>query len=422
MYEKNKKYRIIVAHPGRQHSFRLATALKKKDMLTYYVTTIYNKDSSWIMRLIKIFLSKDNLKRANNRKNIFLEDSDVIQYCELGGLIEAFLARIDKSHRFYRFMQRVDSDRFGIKVAKLAIRKNVDAVVMYDSNAKAGFRYLKEKAPYIVRIQDVSIVPRPYMKVIYETEIKNSGYNDLKRENEYLWIPKQLFRTQSEIDDSQYFLAASQFVKEGLLFCGASEDQIKIVPYGANVSSEIQRSLIQEERPCKFLFVGQVIYRKGITYLLDAISQMQGDAELTVVGSYNPNDWFIQKYNGMSNIKFTGLVTLDKMQKIYEQSDVFVIPSFAEGMAQVGIEAMACGLPIICTLNSGISDLVEDGKNGFVIPCGDSDILKRKMNWFVENKYKIHEMGERAREKAEQCSWDNYEDNVVTALSQILNS
>lgn len=92
------------------------------------------------------------------------------------------------------------------------------------------FLLLEKKAPNIVRILDVSIVPRPYMKKIYQKEIQNSGNNDLKKENEYLWQPRHLARSQSEIDDADYFLAASQFVKEGLIHCGAKEEQIKLIP------------------------------------------------------------------------------------------------------------------------------------------------------------------------------------------------
>ena len=54
-------------------------------------------------------------------------------------------------------------------------------------------------------------------------------------------------------------------------------------------------------------------------------------------------------------------------------------------MAQVGIEAMVCGLPIICSENSGVNDLIKDGVNGFVIPCGNSKELKDKMQWFINN-------------------------------------
>lgn len=417
--ELSKK--VIVAHPGRQHSFRLATALKKNNMLLYYVTTIYNKDKSLILKFAQLFLSKDNLKRANSRKNSFLNDSDVIQYCELRGLIEALLIRIDKSHHLYRFMQRRDSDIFGVKVAKLAIKNKADCVVMYDSNATKGFKYLKEKAPSIKRILDVSIVPRPYMKEIYQNEIKNSGNCDLKNENDYLWNKRLLERCQDEIDNTDYFIVASNFVKQGLVHCGVNESQIKVVPYGSNVVNDIQYKTHDENKKCRFLFVGQVNYRKGITYLLDVISEMTDFADLTVVGSYKENDWFVKKYKSFNNIHFTGLVTIDKMKNIYSEADVFVIPSFAEGMAQVGIEAMACGLPIICTYNSGVADIVNDGGSGFIIPCGDKAALKDKIVWFLNNKSKIGEMGENARNVATEFTWESYEKKVVTAINEILN-
>lgn len=60
--------KIIVAHPGRQHSFRVAKTLKESGMLYKYATTVYNKDNSLFMRFVKLFLSKDNLERARKRK------------------------------------------------------------------------------------------------------------------------------------------------------------------------------------------------------------------------------------------------------------------------------------------------------------------------------------------------------------------
>ena len=77
--KKMNEFKIIVAHPGRQHSFRLASALKKSNMLLYYVTTIYDKNS-FLMKFTKKFLSKDNLKRANNRKNQDLDNIYQMQY------------------------------------------------------------------------------------------------------------------------------------------------------------------------------------------------------------------------------------------------------------------------------------------------------------------------------------------------------
>ena len=83
---------------------------------------------------------------------------------------------------------------------------------------------------------------------------------------------------------------------------------------------------------------------------------------------------------------------------------------------------MACGLPIICTYNSGVADLVTDGENGFVIPCGDLEALKEKMQWFIDNRQCIQTMGKKAKQVASGYGWDNYEINVIQELKNILSS
>ena len=60
--------KIIVAHPGKQHSFRLATALEKAGVLQLYVTTLYKKSDSLLFKILNLFLSNDNKKRASGRQ------------------------------------------------------------------------------------------------------------------------------------------------------------------------------------------------------------------------------------------------------------------------------------------------------------------------------------------------------------------
>ena len=153
-----RNLRIIVAHPGKQHSYKLASALKRNGMLLFYATTIYDKHSSLIMRLVKLLLSGDNRKRAKTRRNNDLDDNDVVLICEVFGFIEALLVRIDKNHNIYRRFQAWNAKRFGLQLAKLAIKKQADTIICYDSNASSCFDYLKKHAPHIKRIMDVSIL------------------------------------------------------------------------------------------------------------------------------------------------------------------------------------------------------------------------------------------------------------------------
>lgn len=408
--------KIIVAHPGRQHSYRLATALKKSGDLYCYITTIYCKGKrSLLTQVASRILKGDSKKRLLKRHCGGFEDKYVLQFCELRGFIETWLVRHNRK-LYSKFVSKTGR-KFGKKVAKYAIKNKVDAVVCYNSNATECFKILKKYAPNIIRILDVSTGTVPYRKKLYEKEILLSKDNSLKDENPAFWNKKWVSDRQKEIDLSDYFLVASNFVKKSLVFCGAEESKIKVIPYGANVSSDIIKTEIHD--PLNFLFVGQANYNKGLSYLLKATSELQG-CSLTVVGGYDENAEYIKPYLNNPKITFVGCVIFDKVKYYYENSDVFVMDSFSEGMAQVGIEAMSCGLPIICSENSGVNDIVIEGETGFVIPCGDLDSLKEKMQWFIDNKEKICYMGQKAKEKAKDYTWENYEKKTSSAIDEIL--
>ncbi|WP_415294162.1 glycosyltransferase family 4 protein [Clostridium perfringens] len=413
--------KIIVAHPGRQHSFRLATALKKNDMLYKYITTVYDKKSSFLMRLAKKIINSDNLKRANGRKCVALNDDDVLQFSELRGFIELILIRIDKSKRVYDWWNRRTADVFGKKVANYAIKNNVDIVIMYDSAAYKCFEILKNRAPHIKRIMDSSIANRLYIKEIYENEIKNTGNNSYFYENEYMWNERIMKKFLDEIKNTEYFLVPSKFAKDSYVFSGVNENNIFMVPYGVNISNSKIKKRNYSNKTLKFLFVGQVIARKGIDYLLEAFSEIDDlNIELNIVGSIGKDFEFI-KNNKYKNIKVWGLVTHDKMKDIYNECDIFVFPSLAEGMTLSGLEAMGCGLPVICTHNSGISDIIIDGENGFLIPTSDSEAIRKKILWFLKNKDKINKMRVCAYETALKYTWEEYEKNIISEIEKIIN-
>lgn len=411
---------VIVAHPGKQHSYRLASALKKAGMLHSYVTEIYDKDSSWMMNIVKKILNKKNLKRANAHYNPDLEDSEVVQFCELGGFLELLSIRLDSSMTLYRKFSRINTNRFGIKLAKYAIKENADMVICYDADSYTCFRYLKKHAPHIKRVLDVSIAARPYMKKLFLKDIEITNDESIKKENLYLW-QNGLDRFYSEIRDADYFLAASDFVIDSLISCGAKRDRIFKVPYGANTSSKLEIKEAHKNEPLKIQFVGQTNARKGMPLLLDCISSLPAEKfQLTVTGGINEKSPYIAKHLKDENIRFTGFVNHDQLQHIYEEAHIFVLPSIAEGMAMVGIEAMSCGLPVICTYSSGLTDLIIDGETGFVIPSDDPAALKEKLEWFANHKDRIKYMGERAREVAREYTWEIYEKNVINAIKTMI--
>lgn len=223
---------------------------------------------------------------------------------------------------------------------------------------------------------------------------------------------------QKEIDLADYFLTPSSFINNSLVACGVDPEKLVTVLYGSNAVA-IEHDY-KADGPLRLLFVGNVNYNKGIPYLLKAMERFSAEeVTLKLVGLYNPKDEFV-KNNTLKNVEFCGKLDFEEVCNIYRNSDVLVLNSFAEAMGQVGIEAMACGLPLICSTNTGVQDIVTDGENGFIIEPGNVDALAEKISWFKENRPEIERMGRKAAEVGRACSWETYEQDVNEKLIPLI--
>jgi glycosyltransferase involved in cell wall biosynthesis len=147
-----------------------------------------------------------------------------------------------------------------------------------------------------------------------------------------------------------------------------------------------------KKAPFKFLFIGRLLYDKGVVELLDAaykLSKEDSNFELMLVGSFdmgNPaviSETQLNNYlSKCSNIIYKG--TSDDVRGELSHSHCLVLPSYREGLPRVILEAMSMQIPIITTDVPGCKDTVLDGYNGFVVAAKDADALylsmKRMMN------------------------------------------
>lgn len=412
--------KVIVAHPSKQHSFYTATGLKKGGMLFKYITTVYDRPGSWTRRL-KGFLGGVNEKRANGRKCEHLNDNEIVQFCELSWLFSLILSKIPRAAKFRELHRRFVCKRFGIKVAKYSIKYSVDAVIMYDSTAESCFKYLKEHAPHIKRILDVSIADRDYLRKIFESDLQDEYRIEFQEEQWIVWDTKMVESLHRENSLADCFLVPSEFVKKSLIQCGVQERQCWIVPYGVDVERFTQKTEFTNDKTLRIVYVGYSSYRKGIHHLLKVVSQFSADdVMLEICGDYNPSSTYYTKYHTCDNVSFCGFITRDVLAEKYQKADAFVIATLGEGLAQVGEEALACGLPVICTDCSGINDWIVDMENGFVVKAGDEESLRNCFEWCIKNKNALHKMSQRARETAELLSMDCYYTKVAKAVSEML--
>ena len=416
----NSTQKVIVVHPGKQHSYRLADALKKENMLMYYVTTVYDKKFSWTHLLGK-FLNGDNKKRFLTRKSEVFHEN-VIQFCEIEGLFLLFLYRKVPNCRITNYIENHIHKKVYQKTIKLAARSGAEAIVFYGGLSDEHFKLKERICPNIKFIVDVPSATDQYVRKILERDIEITGDDYTKKEQYVTWKDGAISETPVRNKLADGFLVASLFVKKSLTCYETQADKIQIVPYGVDISSfPFKKNMPRHYNKVKFIFVGRVNRRKGIQHLLPAFRRLDPEkVELIIVGQYDEKDILIKEYQQFDNIHFKGFVTQDIVTELYKKSDVFVLPSLGEGMAQVGIEAMSCVLSIIVSENSGVNDLIIDGREGYIVPASNQDALYEKMKWFVDNPDKICTMGMNAHKTSQKYTWEYYGTTVVDAIRKIL--
>ena len=165
---------------------------------------------------------------------------------------------------------------------------------------------------------------------------------------------------------------------------GVPSDKIALVPYGAAVTESPTKDVVEEARwltgcaPLRLLWVGQLAYRKGAHHLFAALrrfspSQVQlssGDARR---GARRASGADASQCHRLSFRVGSGA------RQMYRTHHLFVLPSMVEGFGLVYLEALAEGLPILCTPNTGGADLICDGVEGFVVDAGESDAIAERI-------------------------------------------
>lgn len=421
MIQHDLKKKIIVAHPGKQHSYRLASAVEKADCLYQYITTVYDSDSSFWMKIVKRVIGKKDKQRANNRRTTLIPKNKITQFCELRGIIVLAILRIDKSRKLYNLYNNHVTKAFGKKVAHYAIKHDVDAVICYDTSAMYCFDILKKKAPSIIRIIDNAAMNRYGLCKLYqELDRKYNILIDKTGFKSYLIDEKEAMIYKKEAFLANYHIAASNFSKQTITQLGIPSNQVFVIPYGVDASKIKSKNVYTKAGKLKVLYVGEISPQKGIYALLDSAEYFSGVVEFHIVGSgyeklSTENQMKIKKLT-----KYHGYLLQEELFKLYSECDVFLFPSLGDGFGFVVIEAMAAGLPVVCSSNSVGKDAVTEYEDGFVFQAGNTEEMNQWIKYFINNRNEVERMGRKAAEKAKHFSWVEYDQQIESFLGEVL--
>jgi len=400
---------VIVAHPGAQYSYETALAVQEAGLLKRYITGIYYKPESALGHAVHFVQPVERQFRRRYKHG--LAQRLVKQY-PLGEALYLTGVTLQPLTRHAARIVRWRNRRFDRIVARVIERERPAALICYDTCGLQAFT--KAKSVGTLRILDQSVGHwRTLAELLREEAERHPDFAD----SLLLDTPEEfLGQCTEEALMADRILAGSKYVKDTMIRHGVEPSRISIIPYGADID-RFTPAPRPKDGVCRLLFVGQLSQRKGIKYLLEAVRQLAAsDLELRLVGGIVGSGLGLARYR--DHFTHIGNVPHHEVHQHFQQADVFVYPSLHEGSAIAIYEALAAGLPVITTLNSG--SVVRDGVEGFIVPIRDVNALKEKILVLRKDTNLREEMGHNARKRSEKFTWAAYRQRITSALYDLL--
>lgn len=377
---------ILVVHPGTQHAHHLVAGLLAKGRDVEYSTVLsFGTNSRWESVLPKSTYSKRALRNIPDR---------IIDRHPMLEAIPGVLQRLGVSapHAY-----RVRNNMFQTRIGLRKIRSS-SAIIGFDTSSLIVERKaVKENVPFFLELTQVH-------------PLEKRKWSDFLGENYPQW-PQTLLEKPADLiaeENEELALATivsapGQFVKQAYQNYSKTKNEIVINPFGADLVSFKPKTSYKKKRPT-FVFMGQITPIKGVPVLLDAWKLAKPDAEL-VIGGPGELPRGVEVPEG---VRLAGRIAKDERENFLHTGDIFLCPSLYEGLAIVQLEAAACGLPVIGTHNSGGSEFLRDGQEGFFVEPGNVTALAEKISYFAQRPDECERMGRGAAVRAGDYTWDAY--------------
>lgn len=226
------------------------------------------------------------------------------------------------------------------------------------------------------------------------------------------------------IKNANAFIASSTKSQEAQIAYGAEKSRCYISYLTVDIDDYITNA--GDKKKERILFVGRLVPLKGVELLISALSKVTYDYEMIIVGT-GPEKENLERQcrelNIYDRVCFVGYKNREELKELYQSSSIFILPTKDDCFALVVLEAMCSGMPIICSQYAdGIYDLIEDGKQGYIINPYDAGTFADKINELLKNRNLSKAMGEAAFKRIDKFRFSEVSKPFIKAIESVCYS
>jgi glycosyltransferase involved in cell wall biosynthesis len=385
----------VICFAGPRDRYQSALALQENHALEALVTEAYFSD----------FWARTELCGNNFHRFAKVRHHPEIPATKAVRSYRAFVHNLQA-----RFDRRKDSPHFAVadrllseKAGRVALARDVP-LIAYSYYADAAFRMMEGSDLPRVLFQ---VHPNgKYLRELFQQEIEKipEAKASLMEETEM----SPLFAHNDEsFAHADAVICASAFTSHSLSAAG-SLAPAHVVGYGVDLDLFSARTVAPSAKPLTVGFVGALSQRKGARYLLGALAALpKGEAKLVIYTRAAIDRDLLRGFESV-DIEIKGGLSDAQLSADLKQCDLIALPSIAEGFGLVILEAMACGVPVLCTTSTGGADFIKHRQNGLLIAPGSAALIEQELAWSLTHRDELFQIGQSARREAEKHTWAEY--------------
>ncbi len=376
--------RVAISTGGRWHAYRLARAFHQRGWLSQLLTG-YPK---WVA-------AADGLPPERVTSLIFAELLNRAQRSlPFGGLRLFSEAQL---HRLYDAQAAAS-----LRPCDLYIGWSSFALKTLVQAKRLGAVTAIERVSSHIRVQE-RLLREEYARVGLRGELPEAGIVE---------------RELREYEQADFIVVPSTFAKKTFLEEGLEAKKMVQIPLGVDIHQFHPRP--KTDGIFRVIYVGAISLRKGVHDLLEAFTRLHlPQSELCLIGTVAPEARpILKRYAG--TFRWIPPHPHASLAELYAQGSLFALCSIEDGFGMVLLEAMASGLPVVCTENSGGPDLIENGREGFVLPARSPERVMQCLENLYRDATLQVSMAEAARKKAQQYSWELYGQRACKAYGDLI--